>query len=322
MIYGQWALALNLLTIAVLAFVVANVFVSIAFWSVKNSIQNYTVSTRKSLLWLCVLSPWIIALTVTLFFSPFFQSGEVFVWLTELAHWHHPDIFYFLSWHSISLIIFFGFSIFIAVRSVVLAYKNHHQISLLRTLATKKSEYVLIIDSSIPAAFTGGLIKPSCFVSSGLIEQLNSDDIEIIIQHELAHLHYADPLKKWIFSFFAAHFTPTVNKLLKSMMAISMEQAADAFFVKNQQQAHNVASTLVRFTKLAAKYSIHKQYKSELLVHFCRQSIEQRVLQLLSDTQFKPFPMKVVFLGVILLAVISTTSVDSLHHAIETLFNH
>ena len=322
MIYGQWALALNLLTIAVLAFVVANVFVSIAFWFVKNSIQNYTVSTRKSLLWLCVLSPWIIALTVTLFFSPFFQSGEVFVWLTELAHWHHPDIFYFLSWHSISLIIFFGFSIYIAIGSLVLAYKNHHQIRFLRTLATKKSENVLIIDSPIPTAFTGGLIKPSCFISSGLIELLNSDDIEIIIQHELSHLHYADPLKKWIFSFFAAYFTPNINKMLKSMMAISMEQAADSFFVKSQQQAHNVASTLVRFTKLAAKYSISKQYKSELLVHFCRQSIEQRVLQLLSDTQFKPFPMKVVFLGVILLAVISTTSVDSLHHAIETLFNH
>ncbi len=322
MIYGQWALALNILTIVVLAFIVANGFVSIVFWSVKNNIQNYTVSTRKSLLWLCVLSPWIIALTVTLFFSPFFQSGEVFVWLTELAHWHHPDIFYFLSWHSISLIIFFGFSIYIAIGSLVLAYKNHHQIRFLRTLATKKSENVLIIDSPIPTAFTGGLIKPSCFISSGLIELLNSDDIEIIIQHELSHLHYADPLKKWIFSFFAAYFTPNINKMLKSMMAISMEQAADSFFVKSQQQAHNVASTLVRFTKLAAKYSISKQYKSELLVHFCRQSIEQRVLQLLSDTQFKPFPMKVVFLGVILLAVISTTSVDSIHHAIETLFNH
>ncbi|TMM42422.1 M56 family metallopeptidase [Colwellia ponticola] len=322
MIFGEWALALNIFTITVLAFIIANIFVSIIFWSVKSNIQNYTVSTRKSLLWLCVLLPWITALTVTLFFSPIFQSGAMFVWLTELAHWHHHEVFYFLSWHSISLIVFFGFSIYIATQSLVLAYKNHHQIGLLRTLATKKSENVLVIDSSIPTAFTGGLIKPSCFVSTGLIEQLNSDDVEIIIQHELAHLHYADPLKKWLFSFFSAYFTPNINKMLKSLMAISMEQAADSFFVKNQQQAQNVASTLVRFTKLAAKYSVHKQYKNELLVHFCRQSIEQRVLQLLSNTQFKPFPMKVILLGIILLSVISTTSVDSLHHAIETLFNH
>ncbi|PKI17570.1 M56 family metallopeptidase [Colwellia sp. 12G3] len=322
MIYGHWALAFNLLTITVLAFIVANGFISLTFWSIKNKIQRYTVSTRKSLLWLCVLSPWLIALSVTLLFSPLFQSGAMFVWLTELAHWHHPNIYYFLSWHSISLIIFIGFSLTIAVRSLVVAYKNHYQIILLRTLATKKSENVFIINSSIPTAFTGGLIKPSCFISTALIEQLDSDDIEIIIQHELAHLHYADPLKKWVFSLLSSYFSPNVKKVLKSMMAITMEQAADSFFVKTQQQAHNVASTLVRFTKLAAKYSIHEQFKSELLVHFCRQSIEQRVLELLNDTQLKPFPMKVVLLTIILLAVISMTSVDSLHHAIETLFDH
>jgi hypothetical protein len=115
MIYGQWALAFNLLTIAVLAFIIGNVFVSIVFCSVKNKIQRYTVSTRKSLLWLSVLLPWIIALSTSLFFGPFFQSGATFTWLTELAHWHHPDIYYFLSWHSISLIAFFGFSFTIAV---------------------------------------------------------------------------------------------------------------------------------------------------------------------------------------------------------------
>ncbi|MFT5716081.1 MAG: Zn-dependent protease with chaperone function, partial [Oleiphilaceae bacterium] len=200
-----------------------------------------------------MLLPWIIALSTSLFFGHFFQSGATFTWLTELAHWHHPNIYYFLSWHSISLIAFFGFSFTIAVRSLVVAYKNHYQIVLLRTLATKKNENVFIIDSSIPTAFTGGLIKPSCFISTGLIEQLDSDDIEIIIQHELAHLHYTDPLEKWVFSLLSSYFSPNVKKVLKSMMAITMEQAADSFFVKTQQQAHNVASTLVRFTKLAAK---------------------------------------------------------------------
>jgi Zn-dependent protease with chaperone function len=322
MINGQSALILNLLTVAVLAFIVANIFVSIIFCSVKNNIQGYTVSTRKSLLWLCVLSPWIIALAVTLFFSPFLQSVTTFVWLTELAHWHHPNTFYFLSWHSLSLIIFIGFSIYIAAPRIVVAYKSHQQIKFLRTFATKKSEDVFIIDSLIPTAFTGGLITSSCFVSTGLIKQLDSDDVEIIIQHELAHLYYMDPIKKWMFSFFSAYFTSNVKQILKSMMAISMEQAADSFFVKNQKQAHDVASTLVRFTKLAAKYSIHEQYQSELLVHFGAQSIEQRILQLLSVTPLKPFPVKVVLLGIMLLVAISTTSVDSLHHAIETLFHH
>tara|TARA_R110001583_G_scaffold183371_1_gene341970 strand:+ start:71 stop:1039 length:969 start_codon:yes stop_codon:yes gene_type:complete len=322
MIYGHWALVFNFFTVAVLAFFFANLFVSIVFLSVKNRIKNYTVSTRKSLLWLCVLTPWIIALSATIFFSSIVQSGVNSLWLTTLAHWHHSDIFNFISWHSISLIAFFSFSLCMAIKSTVVAYNSYHQIHLLRTLASRKNHNVFIIDSSIPTAFTGGLINPSCFISTGLIEQLDPNDIEIIIHHELAHLHYKDPLKKWMFSFLSSYFAPNVKAKLKSMMAINMEQAADSFFVKNQQQAHNAASTLVKFTKLAAKYTIHNQNESELLVNFCSQSIEQRVVQLLSDTQLKPFPVGMSLFGLILLAVVLTTSVDSLHHAVEMLFNH
>lgn len=322
MIYDQWALAFNLLTVGVLAFVVANIFVSSVFWSIKGKLADYAVSTRKSLLWLFVLTPWLIALSVTLFFSPLFQDSSTFTWLTDLAHWHHPDIFYFLSWHSFSLLIFVGFSLYVFTKKMINLYHNHHQISLLRALGTEKSKQVTIIESSIPTAFTGGLINPSCFISTGLIEQTSADELEVIIQHELAHVHHFDPLKKWLFSFFSAYFANNVKQLFISMMSLSMEQDADSFFVKNQQQSHNVASTLIKFTKLAANYSIHPQYKSELFVHFCRHSIEQRVLHLLNDKQFKPFPKGGVLIAILLLALISTTSVDSLHHVIETLFAH
>ncbi|PCH97644.1 MAG: hypothetical protein COB83_01590 [Gammaproteobacteria bacterium] len=327
MIYGQWALALNLLTVAILAFIVASIFVSIVFLCVKNKIPEYRVSTRKSLLWLFVLSPWLIAISVTLFFSPFFQSGAIFVWLTDFVHWHHPDIFYLLSWHSVSLIVFIGFSLSIALRKIVVAYKNHHQIKFLRTLATKKNEKVFIIDSSIPTAFTGGLMKPYCFISTGLMEQLDPDDIDIIIQHELAHAHYFDPLKKLMFSFFSAYFIPNVKQVLVLMMAITMEQAADSFLVKSQQQANNVANTLLKFTKLATNYAIHslsknESHKNELLVHFLSQSLEQRVMHLLNNKQFKSFPLKIVLVTILLLALVSITLVDTLHHVIEILLIH
>lgn len=322
MIYGQWALVLNLLTIAVLAILVANVFVSIVIWSVKNKIKNYTVSSRKSLLWLCVLLPWFIALSVTLLFSPLFQSSAIFSWLSNLVHWHHADVYYLLSWHSISLVLFIGFSIHIVLSRFSLVLRNRHQIGLLRALAVKKSDDVFIIDSPIPTAFTGGLTKPKCFISSGLTHQLPSEDVDVIIAHELAHVHYYDPFKKWLFSCFTAYFMPNIKQFLSSMMAISMEQAADTFFVKNQKQAQNVASTLVKFTKLASKYSIHTQYKNELFVHFCRYAIEKRVLHLLNDTHLKSFPIGITLFCIVILTFISTTSVDSIHHAIEALLNH
>ncbi len=322
MIYNQWALVFNLLTVGVLAFIVANIIVSSVFWSIKGKLTDYAVSSRKSLLWLFVLTPWFIALSVTLFFSPLFQNGSTFVWLTGLAHWHHPDLFYFLSWHSFSLLVFIVFSLYIGTKKMMTLYNNHHQISLLRAFGTAKNEQVYIIESSIPTAFTGGLIKPSCFISTGLIEQLSAADVEIIIQHELAHVHYYDPLKKWLFSFFSAYFVSHVRRELLSMMSLSMEQDADSFFVKNQPQSNNVARTLINFTKLAANNSIYPQQKNELFIHFCRHSLEQRVLHLLNDQQFKAFPKASVLLAVLLLALVSTTSVDGLHHVIETLFTH
>ena len=105
-------------------------------------------------------------------------------------------------------------------------------------------------------------------------------------------------------------------------MSLSMEQAADSFFVKGKKQSHTVASTLVKFTKLVGNYSIQSRYKCELFVHFCRDSLEQRILHLLSDKQYKAFPIKHVLLGMFFLALISTTSVDGIHHAIEVLFTH
>jgi len=322
MIIGQWALALNLLTIGVLAFIVVNVFISSVFWAIKGKLQGYAVATRKSLLWLFVLAPWLIALCVTLFFSPLFQNDATFKWLQDLAHWHHPDIFYFMSWHSFSLLIFIGFSLLIFTKKLLALYKNHHQIKILRAFGVKENTHVTFIQSAIPTAFTGGVIKPTCFVSTALIEQTSTAELELIIQHELAHAHYCDPLKKWLFSFFSAYFINNIKYSFISMMSLSMEQDADSFFVKNQQQSHNVASTLIKFTRLVANYSNHPQFKSELFVHFCRNSLEKRVLHLLNEKQFKPFPKGWVLTTLLLLILISTTSVDRLHHVIETLFTH
>ncbi len=84
---------------------------------------------------------------------------------------------------------------------MTLLYHNHHQINLLRALGVEKSKHVYVIESSIPTAFTGGVFRPSCFISTELIEQTSSDNIEIIIQHKLAHVHYLGPLKNGSFYF-------------------------------------------------------------------------------------------------------------------------
>ena len=82
MISGGLALTFNLFTVGFLAFIVANLLVSLIFWNFKDKLKIYAISSRKYFLWLFVLTPWFVAFSVTLFFSPLVQSVWAFVWLT------------------------------------------------------------------------------------------------------------------------------------------------------------------------------------------------------------------------------------------------
>jgi hypothetical protein len=92
--------------------------------------------------------------------------------------------------------------------------------------------------------------------------------------------------------------------------------------IKKQRPPHKVATTLIKYTKLAANYASNAQYKRELFVYFSLHAIEQRTMHLLNLKQFKLFPIWTVLVTILLIALISATSVDGLHHVIETFFTH
>lgn len=198
-ITGQSATVLNLLTIAILGFVVATGTIGLLLRIYLAHANEYATAPRQSLLWLSVLAPWGIGGLTMLIFTPLVQNSVFFPWLMDIAHWHHPDIFELLSWHGVCLVIFCAWVAHLLFRGIIKLLKHSRHIALLSTFSTKQDSVIYLLDSQTPVAFSTTYFcrgfKSIVVISNSLLSNLNQSEQQIVIQHELAHLKHGDPLK-------------------------------------------------------------------------------------------------------------------------------
>ena len=186
--------------------------------------------------------------------------------------------------------------------------------------STQVEDDVYHVESSEASAFTSGFITKRCFVTTGLLAQTTPEEYEVVIAHEKAHVAKHDPFNKWLFSFFSAFFIKPISVQLKLHMTLAMEQAADDAVIKSGFSKIFVASTLVKIAKLNAQSHLLKH--NELAVNFGADVLEQRIFFLLDKLKLAPLHKGITVILILLLVAISTTSIDGIHHFMETLFSH
>lgn len=315
MIEGIWAPILNLLTLNVLVFVMSLLGVSVFIGCYKNTFSKINSQHRKFLLWLYVLTPWLISVLVSLLFiaTGFFTPDTP---LNTVAHWHHKNSFELMSWHSFSLSLFIMLLCFLVVKKFRNLMKHYDEIQLLHEFSVKKHADFYTIEAKQASAFTCGLIKQYCFLSTGLLEKITEDEKNIILHHELAHAQAKDPLKKWLFSFFAAFFIPSLKNYLITNMTLAMEQEADQAVVLAKYAPTCIASTLVKVARLSSHSPAY-----EMSHHFSMELLEQRVHYLLGLQEAKPCKLILPLTTFIAFTLLTILSIDSLHHFIERFLN-
>jgi Zn-dependent protease with chaperone function len=81
---------------------------------------------------------------------------------------------------------------------------------------------------TISTAFTMGFFKPQIYVSTGMWNTLDSEELKSVIEHETHHVREMDPLKVVILRFIGKvfFFVPLVSHLLK-IFEEAMEKSAD-----------------------------------------------------------------------------------------------
>ncbi|HXP42116.1 MAG TPA: M56 family metallopeptidase, partial [Candidatus Acidoferrales bacterium] len=91
-----------------------------------------------------------------------------------------------------------------------------------------------------------GVRRPRVLVSEFTVALLSQDELHIALKHELAHMQSFDNLKKLVFRF--CFFPGMAN--LESAWSQAAELAADDAAVSNMDDAVNLASALVKLSRL------------------------------------------------------------------------
>jgi Zn-dependent protease with chaperone function len=99
---------------------------------------------------------------------------------------------------------------------------------------------------NIPPLMLAGVCRPRVLVSESTVAVLSADELQIAVQHEMAHMRSRDNLKKLAFRF---AFAPGLTKL-ESAWHEAAELSADDAAVSNVQEALDLAAALIKLSRL------------------------------------------------------------------------
>ena len=201
------------------------------------------------------------------------------------------------------------------------AYRHLAQLRLLLQVCEREAGDATIIHSPRAQAFTSGLLRPQGFFTSGLRDGLTDDEFAVVRMHEEAHVQRLDPLQKLLFALLAGFFPRSQRNYLNRHMMLCMEQCADEQACRRGWSETFVAQTLVKVTRLSNGMPTAKA-PSALCCHFAADQLNARIHYLLASDKGRSLSPLLVGLLFLLLSGCCLFLVDTLHHAIETLFSH
>lgn len=126
------AVSMNLIAIALLAFFMNALLLSLAWLVFGRFVSSYSTRSQKLLIWMWLLGPWLLGVSTMLIFSPLFEQTSVYQWIENIAHWHHLYVFQLNSWHGFSILLFVVFSLFLFVIKGVQIYRQSNAIYTLK----------------------------------------------------------------------------------------------------------------------------------------------------------------------------------------------
>lgn len=320
MILGEWARWLNGGFIAASTLLFCIACLSVVFLLGQSSFKRSTASFRETFLWGFIVFPWFAASAISvLVMFPGFDDLKP-LWLLNLTHWHHTEVFDTGSWHSVPLAVAALLSLWLVFRALrgitkhinSLALFNHWRLEQWRDEGQPDH-----LATAFPAtAFTYGLLTPRVFISHSLKAQLTTAEQQVVARHEQRHVNRRDPLKKFLFSCFAAAFPRSVAAQLKAEFSLSLEQGADAWAAQTAEDRALVAKTLLKV------YRLSRANPPGAYCAFSGSDLTDRVHYLMTPASNRPFHFALAMLLFFALFALSLLGVDSYHHSFEQLFRH
>lgn len=186
----------------------------------------------------------------------------------------------------------------------------------LEDTAQHGSDGIRIVKSTAPVAFTGGIWGACVYVSSALVDHLSTTQLRVVTEHEWAHVHRRDGLRKFVASILCSMHFPGVRRQLLADLALACEQACDAEAAARVGDRIQVADAIVAVERLQAGPCP----APATTWSFVGSNVEARVEALLGEPaqahSLAPvWGMALAAIGGLTLALVG----DSLHHETEAL---
>ena len=309
------AIFLNVLSLAVVSAWFALLLQLLVSGFLVRKVALLPAGWQKTLLTSWVLLPVLVGALCSGAFMLYAFTDVMWPPLEMFIHWHHLFEFEWLSWHGSLLVIWAVATIWILLRHIRLL--NHHKQSLqsVSLMADANAAQLngynyILLETSIPLAFTAGMLRPMVYLSTGLTERVTRDELACIVAHEAGHKRYFDPLQKWLFSIVSAYYPRAIRRQLRQAFELATELRADSQAAE-KVGALTVASALVAYRKSAQNCPVPFAFS------FGEDFVSQRVHALLEPAKFH-FQIPVI-ISLLAAAVLFTNllSIDSIHHYIE-----
>ncbi len=173
---------------------------------------------------------------------------------------------------------------------------------------------VQLIETERPLAFSLGIFRPTGVLSTGLVNNLSSQQLHIVCTHEKVHAHYRDGFYKWMLRFMCTFHCPNVKRGILQEHALSLELRADQQVARSTQCNVAVAEAIVKVQRLMSPI------KNEgPLCQFLGTELEQRVHYLLAPTADNTLPRHTLLLSIIFVLILSVCGSVPLHNTVEAL---
>ncbi len=205
--------------------------------------------------------------------------------------------------------------VFSGVQQVLRLTAASSLIRRLRSLVQKEvsSEGAAVLETAAPVALTAGLLTQGVYVSTGLIDALSPQQLEIVLAHERQHAAGRDPLWRAAVALASAVHLPGARRQVLADLHLACEQTCDEAAARLTGNRPLVAETILKVARLLQAYGEHQP---KLISGFGGHHVAARVEALLEDHSGARWaPPRLAWLG---LALTLAALAEPLHHGIET----
>ena len=239
-----------------------------------------------------------------------------------LAHTEHPHLC--LTHHgalsaplSALLIAAAAISLGVLVRlAVQLVHARRRGVILERASAGRLAPGVTLVHSARPFSLAAGLLRPHIWISTALVDALESEQLAVVLAHERGHVRRRDALCRWAAAACSLPLWPSVRRALLAELSLASEQACDEAAVVRVSDRLHVAETLLAVERLLGSGAGPAEPAGVLA--FGGSTVPERVRSLLAGPP-AAVSLRYAALAALGVPVVAALGADRIHHATEHL---